>query len=261
MNCRPARAISHSVLGCPQAESRINSPPGPESSLSRSRLWAISDTSAALPGSGRTYNDTPSAVAACNARTWRPTPWPCAQPLATSAESSYAPHTRSAVRSTCSRPASIPNRSIARAASVPRSVSAYTARISSARPSRSSFKSAAGIPRSSCNAAPEAHPAMSYNGDGEHNRLQNSAATASPTESCWRPRCGSARSTVATRSSAVMKCHANSSGPTSRRTPAIGGSSRAKEPISCSSWPDALSSSSRPSVLSTRWRTRPCSSR
>ncbi|HEX7521328.1 MAG TPA: hypothetical protein VF441_04640 [Acidimicrobiia bacterium] len=33
------------------------------------------------------------------------------------------------------------------------------------------------------------------------------------------------------------------------------------EPISCSSWPDALSSSSRPSVLSTRWRTRPCSSR
>ena len=197
MNRRSARAISHSVLGCPHAESRINSPPGPESSRSRSRLWAISDTSAALPGSGRTYSETPSAVAACSARTWRPTPWPCAHPLAISAEFSYAPQTRSAVRSTCRRPASIPNRSIARAASVPRSVSAYTARISSARPNRSSLSNTAGIPNSSCNAAPDAHPAMSYNGEGEHKRLAISAATASPTDSCWRPRWGSARSTVA----------------------------------------------------------------
>jgi hypothetical protein len=59
---------------------------GPESSRRPSRLCAISDTSAALPGSGRTYSDTPSAVAAANARTWRPTPCPWAQPLGTRAE-------------------------------------------------------------------------------------------------------------------------------------------------------------------------------
>jgi hypothetical protein len=29
MNERPARAISHSVFGCPQVESKINGPPGP----------------------------------------------------------------------------------------------------------------------------------------------------------------------------------------------------------------------------------------
>ena len=125
-----------------------------------------------------------TALEAWSARTCRSTPWPCAQPLATSAERSYAPHIRSAVRSTCKRPASIPNRSIARAATVPRSVSAYTAKLSSARPSRSSLSNTAGIPNNSCNAAPDAHPAMSYNGEGEHNRLQISAAAASPTDSC-----------------------------------------------------------------------------
>ena len=56
----------------------------------------------------------------------------------------------------------------------------------------------------------------------------------------------------------VMKCQANSNGPSSRRTPVSGGSSLANKPISCSSWPDALSPSSRPNVFSTRGRTRPC---
>ena len=48
-----------------------------------------------------------------------------------------------------------------------------------------------------------------------------------------------------------------SSGPTSRRTPTMGGSRRAKDPASASSCPDALSASSRPRLATTRWRTRP----
>ena len=47
-----------------------------------------------------------------------------------------------------------------------------------------------------------------------------------------------------------------SRGPTSRRTPTMGGSSRAKAPARASSCPDALSSSSRPRLATTRWRTR-----
>ena len=251
MNRKARRGRSrHSVLGCPQAESRINTPPGPASSRSRSRLWAISDTSAALPGSGRTYSDTPSALAACSARTWRPTPCPAPSPLATSAEPSYAPQTRSAVRSTCSRPASIPNRSIARAASVPRSVSAYTARISSARPSRSSFNNAGGDPQQLLQRRARRPPGDVIQRRGRAQAAADQRRDRLPDRQLLAPALRQ-RPIDRRRSdqAAVMKCQANSSGPTSRRTPAIGGSNRANEPISCSSWPDALSSSSRPSVL------------
>ena len=53
----------------------------------------------------------------------------------------------------------------------------------------------------------------------------------------------------------------SSSGPTWRRVPTGGGSSRANEAANWSSWPDAFSSSSRPRVRSTWCRTRPSASR
>ena len=143
-----------------------------------------SDTSAALPGSGRTYSDIPSALEACRVRTCRATPCPCAQPLATSAERSYAPATRSG----SDRRANGPRQSrTARSRAPPpcHATSPRTPRTSQA-PARDGRRSisAGGIPNSSCNAQPEAQPAMSYSGEGEHNRLQISAATASPTDSC-----------------------------------------------------------------------------
>jgi hypothetical protein len=69
MKRSPARAICASVLGCPQAASQTSSPAEPASCCRRSKEAPISATSAALPGSGRTYSETPSAVVACSART------------------------------------------------------------------------------------------------------------------------------------------------------------------------------------------------
>ena len=123
------------------------------------------------------------------------------------------------------------------------------------------MSSAAGIPNSSCTAAPDAQPATSYSGEGEHSRLATSAATTSPTDSCERALRGNAASTVAATSSSAKKCAANSSAPTSRRTPTSGGSNRANAPASASSCPDSFNASLRPRFATTRWRTRPRSSR
>ena len=58
------------------------------------------------------------------------------------------------------------------------------------------MSSAGGIPNSSWTAAPDAQPATSYSGEGEHSRLAISAHTTSPTDKTDRALRGSARSTV-----------------------------------------------------------------
>src|SRR5680860_1173722 len=62
----------------------------------------------------------------------------------------------------------------------------------------------------------------------------------------------SARSIVPATSSSPRKCAANNSAPTSRRTPVIGGSSRANDPASASSCPDDFNASFRPKFATTR---------
>jgi len=74
----------------------------------------------------------------------------------------------------------------------------------------------------------------------------------------WSSACGPA-SSCAPHHAAVAA--GNLQVPTSRRKPTRGGSKRVKAAASWSSWPDALSSSTRPRVASTRWRTFPASVR
>ena len=103
--------------------------------------------------------------------------------------------------------------SIARAATAPRTDSEYTAKVSSARPSRSSLSNAAGIPSSSCTAAPDAQPATSYNGEGEHNG-ERSAPRRPPRPTAPSVDCAAVqRSTTPTRSNAPMKCAAKQHRP------------------------------------------------
>ena len=177
--------------------------PGGSAAASVSIAAVNAASSDAEPLCGRKYTLTPAGVAACSALTCRPMLRSAAHPLATRAESSYAPANRTAVRSRCSREASATagNPPIAASISSPRTFSATGASASSARPSRSSFSSMAGTPSSSPTAAEDAHPAMSYSGDGEHSRLAASTAITSPCVSKARPRTGTSASTSFTRPS------------------------------------------------------------
>ena len=87
------------------------------------------------------------------------------------------------------------NPPMAASISSPRAFSATGASASSARPSLSSLSSMAGTPSSSPTAAEDAHPAMSYSGEGEHSRLAASTAITSPWVNRARPRTGISAST------------------------------------------------------------------
>ena len=87
------------------------------------------------------------------------------------------------------------------------------------------------------------------------------AAITSPWVSRARPLTGQARSTASTRPSRARKWATSGSAPTRRRVPAGGGSRRVKAAASRSSSPEAFSFSLRPRFATTRWRTRPRSSR
>ena len=75
------------------------------------------------------------------------------------------------------------------------------------------MSSAAGIPSSSCTAAPDAQPAMSYSGDGEHSRLAISAAATSPTDNCAARARRQRPSIVPTTSSSRGKCATTNNAP------------------------------------------------
>ena len=141
---------------------------------------------------------------------------------------------------------------MAESATDPRTDSATGAKSSSTRPNLSSFNNMGGIAKISATAAVDAHPATSYSGEGAAKRLAISATTTSAGDNRERLRSGSWASTIPARPNRDSTWATTSNGPTSRRTPTMGGSNRAKAPARASSCPDTLSSSSRPRLATTR---------
>src|SRR5437588_160914 len=87
----PAEPAVHALkglFGCAGAESQAISITGLEKRSNRCSEAPTSASSEALPGFGRRYSETPSALEACSVRTWRSTRRSAPHPLAISAESS-----------------------------------------------------------------------------------------------------------------------------------------------------------------------------